>query len=211
MEIEKKFRIDDPKHLDTLTTLRTLGTCTLRQSSHAGQQRNTYYDTADGLLERQKYGLRIREVDGRSVATLKGPGEGEAGLFRRSEWEVEASNPEPSTWPEGEARTQALALLQDAPLVPVLTIYTQRRHIIALRGDSEVAEISLDQGSFQADEQREPFCELEIELLPAGTDADIDALEAAIKQHIPLVAENRSKFARAMMLLNTARQNASER
>ncbi len=202
MEIEKKFRVQQRDHLDQLRSLDMLGIYTLQQADQPEQQRNTYYDTPDGLLQGQHYGLRIREAGGRRVATLKGPGDEEGGLFRRGEWEVAADDPHPTTWPEGEARTVALKLLEGATLVPLLTIDTQRYHIIAARPDGqEVAEISLDDVQIHAGDRNEPFAELEIELLSSGSEADIDALEAALRQYIPLAPESRTKLQRGLELL----------
>jgi inorganic triphosphatase YgiF len=189
-----------------LSGLAALGAYRLRHAEHAEQQRNTYYDTADRLLEQRRYGLRIRETAGRRIATLKGAGDPQAGLFRRDEWEVEAADPHPATWPAGAAREQALALLGDAPLLPLLTIYTRRQHIFAAPHDDasrEVAEFSLDEGYIDAGGQREPFRELEIELLPDGTDDDLVALEAALRDYIELVPEQRTKLQRGLALLNT--------
>lgn len=205
MEIEKKFRVEDAALLDGLKTLDQLGSYRLRQSSHSEQQINTYYDTVDRRLERGRYGLRIRNIDGYCIATLKGGETEQEGLFERDEWEVEASDPHPTTWPRSEARTQALALLGDAPLLPLLTIYTQRHHITALRDGEAVADISLDTGTIQAGDHNQPFCELEIELQSAGTAADIDALEAALGAYIPLRPESRSKLQRGIALLQAAK------
>lgn len=202
MEIEKKFRIDDVAQLNQLKTLDRLGDYDLRQSSHSDHQTNTYYDTADRRLERGQYGLRIRDVEGHCIATLKGSQQVQDGLFERDEWEVEASDPHPATWPESAARTQALAVLGDARLLPLLTIYTERHHIFALRDGQEIAEMSLDSGTIEASGQRQPFCELEIELRPAGTAADIDALEAALGTYLPLQPESRSKLQRGLALLH---------
>jgi inorganic triphosphatase YgiF len=206
MEVEKKFRIEDAAHFEVLSSLDTLGAYRLRHAAHVEQQRNTYYDTPDRLLEQRRYGLRIREIDGRRIATLKGAGDPQAGLFRRDEWEIEAADPHPATWPASEAREQALALLGDAPLLPLLTIYTRRQHIFATSQDDmgrEVAEFSLDEGHVEAGGQREAFRELEIELLPDGTDDDLAALEAALSDYITLEPEQRTKLQRGLALLNT--------
>lgn len=48
--------------------------------------RTTYYDTEDGFLEKRRWMLRLRTEDGRSVVTMKTPGEGHT----RGEWEVES-------------------------------------------------------------------------------------------------------------------------
>jgi inorganic triphosphatase YgiF len=203
MEIEKKYRIDDTAHFATFAALASLGHYTLRHEAHSKHQQNVYYDTADRRLGNARYGLRIRQTDGHSVATLKGPGDDSAGTFRREEWEFATDNPDPATWPAGEARERALSIINQMPLLPLLTIETQRRHTIALRDEVEIAEFSLDQSTIYANQQSEHFCELEIELLPAGSEADLSALEHSLGQHIPLVPEDRTKLERGIALLDS--------
>lgn len=206
MEIEAKFCIDDANaHIFTLLpTLPTLGRYSLRAEHAIAHQRNIYYDTLDGRLHAAQYGLRIRHVNGGehcAIVTLKGPNQAHEGIHQRAEWDIESDNPNPSTWPPGEAREHALALLGDALLHPIVTIYTDRRQIIATYNSQDVAECSLDEGYFEAGGRTQRFRELEIELLPDGTHADLDALITAIQAHGSLIPENRSKLQRAMDLL----------
>lgn len=201
MEIEAKFRIESAEVFPQLAVLRHLGPYTLHLAPQVEQQRNTYYDTADGRLRTARYGLRTREVDGRSVVTLKGPGEVSAGVHRRAEWEFPADNPDPATWPNAEARAQVAELLGATPLVQLLVIETSRRHIFAERAGQRVAELSLDEGVITAGTRTHPFRELEIELLPAGTPDDLDALVNALREHITLIPEEHSKLERGLALL----------
>lgn len=202
MEIELKFRVTDPDAFARLLALTRLDRYTLHPAAEVEQQRNTYYDTADGLLRAAHHGMRIREIGDRAIVTLKGPNQGRDGLHQRAEWEVEAASPDPETWPPGPARTQALALLGGAPLLPLLTIQTSRHHIYVADAERDIAEISLDEGVFVTAAQPTPFCELEIELLPGGAPADLDALVDALQEHIVLVPEPLSKLERGLALLN---------
>jgi inorganic triphosphatase YgiF len=210
MEIEKKFRLEQTNPLEALRGYEHLGSYRLHHASEDEQQRNTYYDTADRRLAQQHYGLRIRQVGMRAVATLKGPAEGGGGMFRRGEWEIEASDPHPATWPAGDAREQAQAVLGDAALLPLLTIYTRRRIIVAAPPNASteqgVAEISLDDVRIEAGGQTRTFAELEIEVLPAGSEADLHALEAALREHLALVPEERSKLQQGFEVLREAEQ-----
>jgi inorganic triphosphatase YgiF len=47
---------------------------------------------------------------------------------------------------------------------------------------------------------------LEIEVLPAGSEADLRALEAALREHLPLVPEERSKLQQGFEVLREAEQ-----
>lgn len=205
MEIEAKYTVADPAAFVVLEQLDQAGAYRLRAGGEVERQHNTYYDTADRRLQRAFFGLRVRKIGERAIVTLKGRNSAEGGLHRRDEWELEAASPDPATWPESEARRQALALLgegdETAPLLALLTIHTERRHLIAERDEVPVAEISLDSGTIYAAGKTQSICELEIELLPDGVVADIEALAAALGAYLELFPENRSKLERGMALL----------
>jgi inorganic triphosphatase YgiF len=204
MEIEKKFHIHDRADFKALHALTTLGPYTLQHPAEPEQQHNTYYDTPDGALQKQRYGLRIRRTPGHAVATLKGSEEVQDGMFRRNEWELETDDPHPASWPPGEARDAAQALLGNAPLRPLLDMHTSRHAIIAYRAGQAIAEISLDDVTIHAGGPQTAFVELEIEVLPAGSESDVQAIEEALRDHIALVPEDRSKLQRGLELLHTA-------
>ena len=203
MEIEAKYRVDDQRIFDDLLNLATLGSFRLAPAPDPEDQRNTYFDTADGRLRTARYGLRVRDLGARRIATLKGDARVADGIYEREEWEVAIGDDDrPESWPPSEARERALALLSGAPLIPILTIHTLRRHIYASRDGSAVAEISLDDGLISAGGREEPLRELEIELLGAATRADLDELVALLRERYQLIPEERSKLARGLALLN---------
>ena len=67
-----------------------------------------------------------------------------------------------------------------------------------------MAEICLDHGVFQVDGREVPFSELEIEQLPGGAESDLAAIAAALREHIDLLPEPRSKLQRGLALLGHA-------
>jgi inorganic triphosphatase YgiF len=203
MEIEAKFRLDNPHIFPVLLSLERLGSYLLRPALQREAQRNTYYDTADGHLRQANYGLRTREVDGQTVVTLKGPGQVREGVHQRAEWEAAVANPNPASWPDSDVRRRVGALVPpDTPLLPVLTIHTHRHHIVVRSDDHyEIAEISLDESRIEAGGATDDFCELEIELRSAGTQRDLEALVAALGDYMTLVPEPRSKLERGLTLL----------
>lgn len=201
MEIELKYRIEDSSIFATLLALQTLGSYTLDANQPVEEQRNTYYDTADKRLQKAHYGMRIRTVGDRSIATLKGPRIGSGELHQRQEWEIAATNPDPATWEPSEARTQALALLQNEPVVPTLTIQTTRHIILVLQNQRHIAEICLDKGVIHASDQSKPLCELEVELLSDGTKDDLDAIVIALQNYVVLIPEPRSKLEQGLALI----------
>jgi triphosphatase len=204
MEIEAKFRIDDAQIFAALQHLSSLGPFDLVVAPHHENQRNIYFDTADRRLRRAQYGLRVRTVGHRRVATLKGAAQVRDGMYERDEWEIDVDDDDPHTWPASEVRERVLALLGGAALAPTLTIQTRRQHIYAERDGARVAELSLDEGDINAGSLQQHFRELEIELLGAGERADLDELVGLLRERFALIPEDRSKLARGLALLDAA-------
>jgi len=203
MEIEAKFRVDDAQTFPQLLALDAIGPFKLVAEPDVEDQRNVYFDTADRRLRAGQYGLRVRDLGNRRIATLKGAAEARDGMYERDEWEIEIGDDDnPSAWPPSEARDRTLALLDGAAPLPILAIRTRRLHIIALRDDRRVAELSLDTGAIDAGGRTANFRELEIELLKTGTRADLDALVALLRARFTLTPEDRSKLARGLALLD---------
>lgn len=204
MEIEAKFRVVVAE-LPRLAKLRQLGAYTLSPSPAPEQQENIYYDTADARLTTARYGLRVRRIGGRTLVTLKGPAEVSGdGVHRRAEFEFPGTEPHPAAWPPGVARDLALALTGGAPLLPLAAVFTERHILhIALNG-VPVAELCLDHGLLRGAGHEQPFAEIEIELLSAGTSADLTALAAALGEHVALTPEPKTKLQRALALSQAA-------
>ena len=72
MEMEAKYRVEDRQIFADLLQLDTLGPYRLLPAPEPEEQRNTYFDTADRKLDAGRYGLRIRDLGTRRIATLKG-------------------------------------------------------------------------------------------------------------------------------------------
>lgn len=210
IEIELKFRVDDPSIFRALARPITLGDFQLNPVGDGEHQHNTYYDTPDFRLRAQRYGLRVRTVGHHRIATLKGETQSRDGLHQRPEWEMPVESDDPSRWPPGDVRDRALALAGGAPLQPVLAIETLRRLVRVWRGARCVAEMALDEGVIYAGGREQMFYELEIELLPEGARDDLDLLGTLLRQQFPLSPDNLSKLARGLALLDEATSDAED-
>lgn len=199
MEIEAKFRAPE-QVFAALRGLGQLGPFALRREPQLEIQRNVYYDTADARLRAAPYGLRIRHIGPRQIATLKGPARFDDGLYTREEWELDVQGDDPAAWPAGELRDRVLAAIGAAPLLPTVEIHTEREHIYAALAGRELAELSLDASTLLAGDLRDSLRELEVELLPGADRGAFDQLVALLREHFPLTPEPQSKLARAMLL-----------
>ena len=205
MEIEAKFRVVNRAVFTSLRQLTTLGAFLLVHTPGTEYQHNTYFDTADRRLTAGRVTLRVRDLGGRRIATVKRSLSTNAGIHTREEWEIDLDAGEhPADWPAGAARNQALAALDGAAIFPLMTIRTRRQYSYALLADTQVAEISLDEGVIMAGGRTIGFRELEVELLVAGTRVDLDALIDELQARFALIPEAQGKKKRGLELLDRA-------
>mgnify|MGYP003223155060 CR=1 FL=1 len=85
-ETEYKLAVGDLQLLDCILCSRMVMEKLCAPYAYI-RMRTTYYDTEDGFLAQRRWMLRLRTEDGRSVVTMKTPGEGHT----RGEWEVESA------------------------------------------------------------------------------------------------------------------------
>ena len=74
-ETEYKLAVGDLQLLDCILCSRMVTEKLCAPYAYI-RMRTTYYDTEDGFLEKRRWMLRLRTEDGRSVVTMKTPGEG---------------------------------------------------------------------------------------------------------------------------------------
>lgn len=140
---------------------------------------NTYYDTPDCLLARQKAALRLRQQGKRYLQTVKSKGQAEGAHFARPEWEWPLPSKELDfslleETPLGELQPEQLSAL-----TPFFTTDFQRTvwTLASPEGcDPWVVELTIDSGEVRAhgngDDTILPIHEVELEL-KHGTAKDL--------------------------------------
>ena len=114
-ETEYKLAVGDLQLLDCILCSRMVTEKLCAPYAYI-RMRTTYYDTEDGFLEKRRWMLRLRTEDGRSVVTMKTPGEGHT----RGEWEVESEYlDEALSKLAALGAPQELASLQPDALAPI--------------------------------------------------------------------------------------------
>ncbi len=203
MEIEAKFRVADRQIFTQLLSLSALGCAILIPHATPEQQHTIYFDTPDDALRAQRTSLRVRVVAGRRIATVKQSHGAVGGLHVRDEWETPIyADIHPRSWPPSEARTRALTIMGQKPLVTRVSVHTHR-HCIHVRKEGYcIAELCLDEGYIEAGGRVVSFRELEIELRESGTMADLDSLCTALTQRFSLEPESRGKRTRGLALFD---------
>ncbi|WP_425252283.1 CHAD domain-containing protein [Janthinobacterium sp. NFX145] len=172
-----------------------------------------YVDTPDLQLCRQQAGLRVRQVEGRWVQTLKAGGTVSGGLHSRHEWEGEVPGPQPDLAALDAAigRKQPIRALlrQDAirdALRPVFTTRMERTVWQLRTPQGDEIECVLDQGVIEsgadgADSvvRTVPVSEIELEL-KQGQAASLFDVALALLQDVPLQLGHMSKAERGYRL-----------
>lgn len=173
------------------------------QSSHQNLLAR-YFDTADFALRRQQAGLRVRQIDGMWIQTMKAGGSVHGGLHQRNEWE----GPVKRAWPElGKLKKMMGAdadwhALLDGDLAKRLetqfTVRVERDKWDVRVGDDDI-ELVLDHGSVEHQEHSSPVNEIELEL-KSGSPQGLYAFALALLDDIPLRLSNTSKAERGYAL-----------
>ena len=175
-----------------------------------------YVDTPDLQLCRHQAGLRVRQVDGRWVQTLKAGGTVSGGLHSRHEWEGEVPGPQPDLAALDAAigRKQPIRALlrQDAirdALRPVFTTRIERTVWQLRTPQGDQIECVLDQGVIESGAdgadgadgtaRSVPVSEIELEL-KQGQASSLFDVALALLQDVPLQLGHMSKAERGYRL-----------
>jgi inorganic triphosphatase YgiF len=203
-EIEAKFIVPDGKTFEALKTTSVLASFSLTPG-RLFSVHDRYLDTPGGALRAAGYACRRREQEGGIIMTLKAIRTSSdplaAAIHRRQELEVHLpADAPPALWPPGEARETALAVVRGEPLEALVDIRQERFLREVFDGERRVAALSLDIVEAARGDGLERVLELEIELSPEGTEADLAGLAGWVSSHYRLLPSLQSKLERALAL-----------
>jgi inorganic triphosphatase YgiF len=100
-------------------------------------------------------------------------------------------------------RERVLQLIGPAPLLPLFELRQTRTVRGITQGALRVAELSLDDVRMTAGNREQVYLEMEVELKPHGTEDDLSAIVACLRDEWQLKPEPLSKFERALAFLET--------
>lgn len=200
MEVELKLSIE-PRHIESLRQLPWLQAYAVAPPRSLDMA-DIYFDTADLAIRNSNAGLRVREVDGAWIQTLKGGGSVASGLHSRYEWESTVAGPQPKL----DALRKlvdphsAWAKLLDEPaldarLEKAFTTAMQRTIWDLQLPEGDLVELALDEGSISCRGQTVAISEIELEL-KSGLPEHLFDLGLKLLEHLPLRLANSSKAAR---------------
>lgn len=159
------------------------------------EMETTYYDTFDGRLGNNRWTLRRRMENGKSICTLKIP----APDGSRSEWEVEAPGimaGVPMLCKLG-APMELMAFCVSGVGEVCGAKFTRLAKQLEIPG--AVVELALDRGVLTGSGREQPLLEVEVEL-KTGDDGAAVAFARELAVRYGLKPESRSKYRRALGL-----------
>lgn len=166
------------------------------------QLTSVYFDTTDLALRDRDVAIRLREVDGRWIQTVKARDRASAGLHRRAEWEHEVQGD--TLEPERVASPAVRELLATEPirsgLHPVFTTEFRRKTWDLVFPDGTEIELAADRGTIRAGDVATPISEIELELRN-GRLSHVYELATALNDIVPLKLSSVSKAARGYELV----------
>lgn len=162
---------------------------------------SVYYDTPSLALMQRDMGLRLRQVDGQWLQTLKLAEQAGAGLHQRPELEEVVSGPalELDRITDRKAR-RFLTKDTIAPVLAPLFTTTIKRSCWTVQDEQgNTLEVCLDQGTIEGREQTVKVNEVEIELKQGQVPALFE-LALKLAGSLPLIPDPQSKAERGYAL-----------
>lgn len=199
-EIELKLLLSK-EDLERLLTLDFMVQAVREGSRKVRHLVSTYYDTQELTLKEHGIAYRVRDKgDGSFEATVKTQKQSAGGLSERLELNLPLAAAQPVL--DGFAALGLgfeLSELAPGGVQALFTVDVQRiTYILDYAG--AVCELAIDKGAIRCGEKSDNIDEVEIELLEGEVQALLE-LKARIAAAVTLRAEERSKFARGLALL----------
>jgi len=198
VEIEAKFLVTGHSTYDRIRAFSQIGGYSLLEG-HMENVLDVYMDTAARALLSAGYACRRREREGALLITVKSLAPSRNDVHRREELEVTIlRDAAPDAWPDSAAREKVLGLIGQSPLEELFRLSQSRfvRHVV--EGDRRVASASLDEVSVGVGSAMRQWHELEVELAPTGSEADLAAISDWLRTTLGLHPATGSKFERAL-------------
>lgn len=199
-EIELKLLLSK-EALERLLTLDFMVQAVREGSRRVRHLVSTYYDTQELTLKEHGIAYRVRDKgDGSFEATVKTQKQSAGGLSERLELNLPLAEAQPVL--DGFAALGLgfeLSELAPGGVQALFTVDVQRiTYILDYAG--AVCELAIDKGAIRCGEKSDSIDEVEIELLEGEVQALLE-LKERIAAAVTLRAEERSKFARGLALL----------
>lgn len=206
VESELKYTATSERPLEELERAEELGPARL-SAPRTVTEMDRYVDTVDLRLAAVRWACRLRTREGRTIVSLKGPAEHEAGdpLHRRPEVEGPAT---PSLnareWPASPARDRLLAMTGSGALEERFSLEQDRTERAVSLDGGRIGGLSLDRVRVIRDRSevgRMSVVELELDPSALAQGVDHAALARALSAIDGLAPDPLTKLERALRML----------
>jgi triphosphatase len=215
MEQETKYAIKDRETADLIWEDVLSGSFGDPISPETAEMEGAYYDTPGRVLKKNNIALRVRCEGTICFATIKwGGSKVVQGLYEHQEVNIPVDTdscliaPSVDIFEESIDGERMSDLIGDEELEMLFVTKVTRRRTKVHYGGS-VMEIAIDEGKVAAGEKEEAISEIEVELY-SGELSDVLLLTQEISEKYGLEPENRSKYARAIALLEENEKEKAE-
>ncbi|MFC1538094.1 CYTH domain-containing protein [Candidatus Latescibacterota bacterium] len=206
IETEIKFTVPKRELFDTILSLKDIAGY---KTSDIGliTISDTYFDTPDNLLFKEKVVFRLRTAGKKPILTFKSQQKSSGSFFKRLEIEspaeITADEIVSGSFPEIPPCRAFFEKFGHVPLTVSLKAENNRRKILLEKNDIQHFELVLDDVIFIGPRGTYPICELEVESLD-GTDGELEKIGAWLKGRFDLQYAGPSKYILGMKKVGTA-------
>ena len=206
MEIELKYRLENEDIAKQVEEVTLNSDYTVESSDQQLDMKAVYFDTEDGLLQKNLIAFRIRKEGTRNIATLKWGGKQEGSLHVREELNISVgsgeipASPDIDVFSQSEIGEKMIQIIGHKKLIPIMNIDI-KRHQWQAEDENTVVEFCFDDGEIKVGSQIEKIREMEIELI-TGDENKLLILGDRLSEKYGLQPEKRSKYERGLALLN---------
>lgn len=200
-EIELKMLISQ-ENLEKLFALEQMQKVIRAGSKDVKRLRTSYFDTKEMTLQSYGIAYRVRDKgDGTFEATVKTSKKKTSGLSERLELNIPLQeNKAVLTGFKAMGLNYELLDLVPQGVDCLFTVDVERTTYL-LDIPNAVVEVAIDKGNVIAGDKKAPIDEIEFELKEGEASALI-SFTAELAEQVPLLMENRSKYARGLLLCN---------
>jgi triphosphatase len=158
---------------------------------------SVYFDTEGFDLRKAGLSLRVRQIDGTYVQTIKANTFGNPMV--RGEWEQQISGPNPDLAAAHDSPLKKVLKETDPAIKPIFETCVERS-VRRLERAGSTIEMALDKGEIRTGDHLAPLFELELEL-KEGRPRELFELAQKLNETVPLLVSVKSKAERGYALL----------
>lgn len=196
-EIEVKLQIKNREETDKIFAWLKLQA---QENLQIIQMKAVYYDTEDGFFNAHKIAYRVRRENKNVLATYKSGSINKNGVFERVEInkKVKSVEPDITVFADETVVWEVVKSVKNVDLKPIV-VTDFVRHCGLLNWKNSQIEVALDLGTVWGKNNKNPICELELEL-KKGSQTDLLNLKDELLHKFAIELSTVSKYKKGLIL-----------